>query len=37
VGVTTGGSTAAALRDAGAVAVLGSVAELPDWLAAQGW
>ena len=37
VGVTTGGSTAEALREAGAVAVLGSVAELPDWLTAQGW
>ncbi len=37
VGVLTGGSEAAALRAAGAVAVLASVAELPGWLAARGW
>jgi len=37
VGVLTGGSSAADLRKAGAAAVLDSVADLPDWLAAQGW
>lgn len=37
IGVLTGGSDTAALMAAGAVAVLPSVAELPGWLAAQGW
>ncbi|NUP98656.1 MAG: HAD family hydrolase [Armatimonadetes bacterium] len=37
IGVTTGSADAAALYAAGALAVLPSVAALPDWLRQQGW
>ena len=37
IGVTTGSTGAEALREAGAAEVLGSAAELPDWLAERGW
>jgi phosphoglycolate phosphatase len=37
IGVTTGASSAADLRRAGALVVLDGAAQVPDWLATEGW